>query len=132
MTFHAAIEYLKYRLKAQNRHGVHSPFAYELNEQVLNKTGSDALPEKLKNYYTAYSILFFERLEDWPESLPAGSRSIVLLKNVHTDKLHTAKWERLCSTAGVKMSIDLYKYGMLLSLDDFKEKQHFTLRYSGR
>ena len=30
-----AVDFLKYRLKAKTRHGVHSPFAYRLVEQVI-------------------------------------------------------------------------------------------------
>ena len=38
MILHSFIEYLKYRWKAMGRHGTHSPFVYDLIEQVvLNK-----------------------------------------------------------------------------------------------
>ena len=30
-----AVDFLKYRLKAKTRHGVHSPFAYRLVDQVI-------------------------------------------------------------------------------------------------
>ena len=35
MNIHSATAYLDYKWKAQNRHGVHSPFAYALVEDVI-------------------------------------------------------------------------------------------------
>jgi len=35
-----ALSYLQYRRKSKNRHGVHSPFVYGLNEQVINAQGA--------------------------------------------------------------------------------------------
>jgi hypothetical protein len=39
MTLHAFIEYLKYRWKAMGRHGTHSPFVYDIIENVLLNKG---------------------------------------------------------------------------------------------
>jgi hypothetical protein len=39
MTLHAFVEYLKYKWKARGRHGTHSPFVYDLVEQVLLNKG---------------------------------------------------------------------------------------------
>ena len=33
-----ALSYLQYRINAKNRHGVHSPFVYKLNEDVIGNT----------------------------------------------------------------------------------------------
>lgn len=46
-------QYIRYRLKAQGRHGLHSPFAYAFVEDVLRNYGSkaDFLPY-LAQYYS--------------------------------------------------------------------------------
>ncbi len=41
MTIHAFVQYLKYKRKAQGRHGVHSPFVYTFVEEALqDKNGA--------------------------------------------------------------------------------------------
>ena len=42
MTIHAVVEYLRYRWKAQNRHGVHSPFAYAFVADIIENRASIA------------------------------------------------------------------------------------------
>ncbi len=56
MNSFTTIEYLKYKLRAQDRHGVHSPFVYSFNEGVLNKSGSiDQLVNNIIAYYSVKS-----------------------------------------------------------------------------
>jgi hypothetical protein len=132
VTFHAFIEYLKYRWKAKTRHGVHSPFAYRLVDEVLLKPSPLALPERIKIYLPSYHIIMPGSLYEWDTILPVtGENTIILLKDIHATTAHSEKWEMLCSNQQVKMSIDMYTYGMLLFLGEFKEKQHFILKYPG-
>ncbi len=43
-------EYINYRLKAKHRHGVHSPFVYQFNDECLRLP----VPKKVKNSYSEY------------------------------------------------------------------------------
>ena len=40
-------EYIKYQWKAKRRHGVHSPFIYDLTDKCFRKPISNELKEKL-------------------------------------------------------------------------------------
>lgn len=129
MSFHTFIEYLKYRLKAKGRHGTHSPFVYAFVDHVLMDKSAVPFKEKLEAYFSDCSIVYSK---DPSHVLPVKNSSVIILvEGIHQSPEHTAIWQRLCNDASVKMSIDMYTYGMLLSLDEFKEKQHFVLKYPG-
>jgi hypothetical protein len=129
VTLHAIIEYLKYRIKAKGRHGTHSPFVYALVDQVLSAQSPISFKEKLQNHFPDFTITY---PVDRETMLPVKNNHVILiLENIHQNKEHSLAWQTLCNDARVKMSIDMYTYGMLLFLDEFKEKQHFVLKYSG-
>lgn len=56
-------------------------------------------------------------------------QSIILITAIHHSKAHTQAWEQLCNYEEVKLSLDLYQVGLLFFKDEFKEKQHFVLKY---
>lgn len=129
MSFHTFIEYLKYRLKAKGRHGTHSPFVYAFVDQVLMDKSPVPFKEKLETYFSDCSIIYSK---DPRHMLPVkNSRVIILVEGIHQSPEHTGIWKELCNDARVKMSIDISAYGMLLFFDEFKEKQHFVLKYTG-
>ena len=169
MTPHAIIEYVKYRWKAKDRHGIHSPFAYDLSEKVLSKR-SDASPSgkhtketwlpakylRLLHNVTAYyqyNNLYFVSTDE-PSEIPfqdmllfksdkpgnwvrhfnkylsrLSENGAVLIAGIHNSKRHSAKWQRLHNHPKVFMSVDLYGVGILFFKKEFKEKQHFILKY---
>lgn len=129
MSFHTFIEYLKYRLKAKGRHGTHSPFVYAFVDQVLMDKSPVPFKEKLEAYFSDCSIIYSK---DPRHMLPVkNSQVIILVEGIHQSPEYTAIWKELCNDARVKMSIDISAYGMLLFFDEFKEKQHFVLKYTG-
>jgi len=54
---------------------------------------------------------------------------IVLIIAIHHSKAHTKSWEAIVADEAVKLSVDLFKIGLLFFKDDFKEKQHFVLKH---
>ncbi|MCW3120683.1 MAG: hypothetical protein JWQ38_175 [Flavipsychrobacter sp.] len=55
--------------------------------------------------------------------------TVVLIANIHETAMHTYEWNRISNDARVMMSIDLYGAGLLVFREEFKEKQHFVLKY---
>jgi hypothetical protein len=55
--------------------------------------------------------------------------SIIMVAGIHNSPRHTAKWQRLCKHPRVMMSVDLYGAGLIFFRSEFREKQHFILRY---
>ena len=57
-----------------------------------------------------------------------GSNSIFILDDIHWSKSMENAWQQIIKHPGVKISIDLFYFGILLFKDDF-DKQSFTLRF---
>lgn len=169
MNLHAIIQYLKYRWRAKGRHGVHSPFAYDLIEHVLLDKGViereyiveypslalcyENLLSRIATCYKYKAILYLPlENEDvvktnadllllnevapkqWLNLLNKyfhllNSQGAVAVIGIHKTMKHTTAWKNLCTDQNVKMSIDMYGVGLLLFRDEFKEKQHFVLKY---
>lgn len=54
---------------------------------------------------------------------------VIVAPDIHKAKRYTDSWDDLCADGLVKLSIDLYGIGLLFSKHEFKEKQHFVLKY---
>ena len=175
MTPHAFFQYIKYRLVAKTRHGVHSPFVYDfienllydkvdiptenrklsfLEEQSSSKIYKDLIV-KIISYYNCNNILCVGQTGLQNVYIPpeteliwlnmrinitgekiinkaldaAQSHTIIVVSNIHETKLHAEMWDRICADSKVKLSMDLYKIGLLFFKEDFKVKQHFILKY---
>ena len=57
------------------------------------------------------------------------NESAVAVLNIHQTSAHSAAWAALCKMEPVRMSLDMYGIGLLLFKKEFKEKQHFILKY---
>lgn len=55
--------------------------------------------------------------------------SMVVVTGMHRSPDHYLAWDALRKNESVRMSIDLYGVGLLLFRPEFKERQHFVLRY---
>jgi hypothetical protein len=167
MSLHAVFEYLDYRWKAKSRHGVHSPFVYDLAEHVLlNKEVIDRafiiecpqIPLKYENLISRvasrYRYSSVMRPDNNSEIVPGTDMLLVegvspaewlslfnkysgFLRNegavaitgIHKTIAHSNAWKMLCADERVRMSIDVYGVGLLFFRKEFKEKQHFILKY---
>lgn len=129
MTFYSFCEYLKYRLKAKTRHGVHSPFVFQFIEKVLRDKSGIPFPQKLVHYFSGQKVYTYNTMppEGWAKA--RGADVIILIKGIHNSPADTAAWNKLHTDKAVTLSIDIFSYGLLFFNPDFKVKQHFVLKY---
>jgi predicted O-methyltransferase YrrM len=94
------IKYIKYLLSAKTPHGIHSPFVFELVNEVINKKGS---------YYA------YEKIEQIRRKL------LISLKQIEVTDLGTGRSGKRTISEIAELSLKSEKYGQLL----FRLAYHF-------
>jgi len=167
-------EYLKYRWAAKDRHGVHSPFVYAFNDEVLSVSRNEEdLISNIKTYFgikktVTYSLtpkgetceinnpkdqnavinhkgkkssLVFNELtilNTDGNGVPAffdrhlsGFKpdDMVIIRPIYNAPNYKNQWVEIQMNQKIKLSIDLYSMGLLFFREEFKEKQHFVLKF---
>ena len=99
----------------------------------LRETKHLKVPDDVPGSFDALVLL-----ADEPENWEAISNkyfpglendNVVFVMDIHKTVSHTLSWNHLCDHPKVRMSFDLYKTGILFFKKEFKEKQHFVLKY---
>ncbi len=136
MGLHSIQEFLKYRRQSKVRQGVHSPFLYSFIENVLRGKSSKSLTDRLNDFFDEDNVLTLTEKypAHWEEAYGVllkdmHQRTVIIIPQIHKSVHHTQAWNRLRNRSEVRMSIDLYKHGLLLYRGDFVEKKHYTLKY---
>ena len=94
------LKYFKYRFSSENAHGIHSPFVFELYNEVINKKG---------NYYS------FDKIEHQRKKL------LISKKEIEVIDLGTGKSGKRKISEIAERSLKSEKYGQLL----FRLAYHF-------
>ena len=84
----------------------------------------------------------FDRLQDWRAIAPEfwldrfkkdlgqlGRNDVIAVHGIHQSVQHAEAWRMLIGQPEVRLSIDLFRVGLLFFSEDFKERQHFVLKY---
>lgn len=126
MTLHAFTAYIKYRLKAKSRHGIHSPFVYAFIDNCLGKKSKNSLEQRINEYFGGA----IKWVHIGAEIILGDSLVVIGVKGIHASKEDTVAWNNMkTNMASFKITIDLYHIGLLVYNPDVKEKQHFVLKY---
>lgn len=57
-----------------------------------------------------------------------GTNTIVMIDRIHRTAAHTQAWDAIRAVEKVRLSIDLYRCGLLFFREEFLVKQHFVLK----
>ena len=113
---------------------MHSPFVYAFIEKVLHDGNNVPFQNKLATFLNTEKIITLDSTAptSWKEAVHnrTDKETAVIIPSIHKTPLHTQCWNELAADLQVKLSIDLYKTGLLFFKDEFKEKQHFVLKYA--
>ena len=112
--------YLKYRLKAQGKFRLHSPFVFNFYEEVLDKmtheNWRDELNNKLNSFLLSKKDVFLE------------DDDVIIKYDIHRSKRNEREWNEMVNDDEITLSIDCYRFGLLFKMKR-KEKQHFILKF---
>ena len=130
MSLYRSIQYLRYRLRARGRHGLHSPFAYRLVDQCLLQGKSGNPQQRISHYLSPRKVTFYS-IAEGAESLclpPADNASVIGFNGLYDCPENTKKWQELIASPAILLSVDLYSMGLLFFQPELKVKQHLTLK----
>ena len=140
---------IKFHLESQTSHGLHSPFVFDLYNQVLNpilknKFASQKTIIELEKYLQCPSEYFEHNLNGASKKLfildekniyPVSReleenpdrflKSIAIIEKPH--KNLESFWQKCELDKNVTFTIDMFEFG-LLTFDKIAPKQHFKLR----
>lgn len=121
---------LRFWAASVNRHGVHSPFVFDLLEKGLRTRRGWPLLQRLQDYFGEGAIDVIEE-GDLPSLLHNAQpdAAIFYLPDIHSSGTAFREWSAAAAHPSVKLSIEFWEGGLLFFSKEFKEKQHFLLRY---
>lgn len=133
------IQYLKFLLRSTNKHGVHSPFVFDLITNCFNKKSVKRASDKItsiSNYTIAYlkeyrAIVIDTYNTDFLETSKLleeiADNSYLIILDPYSSKIKMTYWNELAKRKDVTASIDTFYVGFLFKRKE-QPKQHFAIR----
>ena len=92
--------------------------------------GGDLYGERLPAYFGKDNLFVLKKDPDkWKEQSAAlNNERVLIVPDIHKSRLHQQRWNALIADEKILLTIDLFRAGLLINREDFKEKQHFVLR----
>jgi len=122
-----ALPYLRFRRKATNRHGVHSPFIYKLLEDVVYVKRQKKCPVKTRKKEYHLYLRLFEHYQ--PQNIYLN-QSNEFFDKLFADYLNThpnSKVEQNSSILSSKTSFDIYILNNIQNQSVISDIEHSTL-----
>jgi len=103
--------------------------AYYKYKNVVQVPAKDTVPDVI-----GMLVLNDSAVHEWRELLTQYGKRVqdegmVVVVGNHLSAGHNQMWKLMSNDPAVTMTIDLWGFGILLYRKEFKEKQHFVLRY---
>jgi len=124
----------KYRALVNSMISFYKPIAFmelELNPlnkanvlEEIGKANTISLLYLKQNKNTADLMLYFNAAIK-----KVNTHSILIFENIHNSKEMEASWEQIKMHKEVKLTIDLYKLGIVFFRQEQLEKENFTIRF---
>jgi len=135
------IHYVKFLLRSTNKHGVHSPFVFDLVTNCFNRKDGlkksqlpkdEQLAKKIISYFkdTSYTIVKdnSQKLNEIEFHLKQlENDSYIMIMNPYRSKESLFLWNQLINLKIVSVSIDTFYLGLLFVRTE-QQKQHFVIR----
>jgi len=124
----------KYRALVNSMISFYKPIALmELELNPLNKANVLEEIEKAKTI----SLLYLKQNKNTSDLMlyfnaaikKVNTHSILIFENIHNSKEMEASWEQIKMHKEVKLTIDLYKLGIVFFRQEQLEKENFTIRF---
>jgi hypothetical protein len=124
----------KYRALVNSMISFYKPIALmELELNPLNKANVLEEIEKAKTI----SLLYLKQNKNSADLMlyfnaaikKVNTHSILIFENIHNSKEMEASWEQIKMHKEVKLTIDLYKLGIVFFRQEQLEKENFTIRF---
>ncbi|MDR2684146.1 MAG: hypothetical protein LBB53_02040 [Prevotellaceae bacterium] len=105
---------------------------YFLSVSKKNETVSEKKLQHLQKknifdiiFFSTHNIIYYKDVIYSPN---VSQNTILIFENIYQNRITSRIWKEICSNNNLKVSIDIFKYGIVFFKNDFP-KQHYLVKY---